>query len=217
VLGEKLAIVTAKPQTTRSRILGILSLPKAQILLQDTPGLHESSRELNRVMNETVADVLRESDLAILLVDRSRGWLELHEKLWRDLRSAAKPTLLVGTKADLPDHPELIWPPPDAAKEALAIFSISALTGEGVARLIEEIAGNLPLSPALIRADLLVERNSQKRIVVGAGGRTVKGIGIRARKAIEKLLGERVHLELFVKEDPRWLKSRSRMEELGYF
>ncbi len=267
LLGEKLAIVTAKPQTTRSRILGILTLPNAQILLQDTPGLHESSRKLNQAMNETVAATLRESDLAILLVDRSRGWTEIHERLWSDLETAGKQVILVGTKQDLPDHLELSWPPPTVDSSQVGVFSLSALTGEGVSALIGEIVDRLPISPALypeeeltnrplrwlcgelireavfecieqeipysmavevlefkerradlveIQANLLVERNSQKRIVVGAGGRTVKGIGMRARKSIERLVGTRVHLQLFVKEDPRWLKSRKRIEELGY-
>jgi len=266
LLGEKLAIVTAKPQTTRSRILGILTLPQAQLLLHDTPGLHESGSRLNTVMNETVAEVVRDCDVAVLLVDRSRGFTPIHDRLLADLRESRKPFAVVGTKCDLRDHPELTWPPVALCEDERAI-SISGLTGEGIPELLEALVAALPESPALypeeeltdrpvrwlcgelireaifecleqelpyamavevveydegragrvaIHANLLVERESQKRIVVGAGGRTVKGIGMRARTAIEAMLACRVHLELFVKVDPKWLRSARRIHELGY-
>ncbi|MDE0884692.1 MAG: GTPase Era [Myxococcota bacterium] len=266
LLGEKLAIVTAKPQTTRSRILGILTLPSAQLLLQDTPGLHESGSRLNTIMNESVGDAIRDCDVGLLMVDRAGGWTAIHDRLLRDLRASGKRFVVVGTKGDLRDHPELTWPPEPLAQGEEAI-SISGLTGEGVAGLLESVIGHLPESPRLypeeeltdrplrwlcgemireavfhcldkelpyamavevidfdearadrivIHANLLVERDSQKRIVVGSGGRMVKGIGMRARKAIETWLGTRVHLQLFVKVDPRWLKSARRIEELGY-
>jgi GTPase len=266
LLGEKLAIVTAKPQTTRSRILGILTLPGAQLLLQDTPGLHESGTRLNTLMNESVGDAIRDCDVGLLMVDRAGGWTAIHDRLLKDLRASGKRFVVVGTKGDLRDHPELAWPPARLAQGEEAI-SISGLTGEGVAALLESIIAHLPESPPLypeeeltdrplrwlcgelireavfhcldkelpyamavevidfdegrpdrivIHANLLVERDSQKRIVVGSGGRTVKGIGMRARKAIEEWLQTRVHLQLFVKVDPRWLKSARRIEELGY-
>ena len=265
-LGEKLAIVTAKPQTTRSRILGILTLPGAQLLLHDTPGLHDSESRLNLVMNESVGEALRDCDLAILLVDRTRGWIAIHDRLLADLRASGKSFLVAGTKCDLRDHPELVWPPAPLVREDESV-SISALTGQGIPDLLEAVIARLPESPPLypeeeltdrpvrwlcaelireavfecleqelpyamavdvveydegrgdrvvIHANLLVGRDSQKRIVVGAGGRTVKGIGMRARKAIEAMLGGRVHLQLFVKVDPRWLKSVRRIHELGY-
>ena len=266
LLGEKLAIVTHKPQTTRSRILGILTLPHAQLLLQDTPGLHESGSQLNSVMNESVAEALRTCDLGVLLVDRARGWTPVHERLLKDLRASRKPFVVLGTKSDLRDHFELVWPPAALSAEEVSV-SISGLTGEGVPALLETLVAALPESPALypkdeltdrpvrwlcaeliresvfqcleqelpyemavevvrfdeenpdrvmIYANLLVGRESQKRIVVGAGGRTIKGIGIRARKSIETLLGTDSYLELFVKVDPKWLKSARRIHELGY-
>ncbi|HIL01248.1 MAG TPA: GTPase Era, partial [Myxococcales bacterium] len=248
LLGEKLAIVTHKPQTTRSRILGILTLPHAQLLLQDTPGLHESGSRLNSVMNESVAEALRTCDLGVLLVDRAQGWIPVHERLLKDLRASRKPFVVLGTKSDLHDHVELVWPPAALSAEEISV-SISGLTGEGVPALLETLVAALPESPALypkdeltdrpvrwlcaeliresvfqcleqelpyamavevvrfdeenpdrvmIYANLLVGRESQKRIVVGAGGRTIKGIGIRARKSIEALLGTGTYLELFV-------------------
>jgi len=266
LLGEKLAIVSAKPQTTRSRILGILTLPQAQILLHDTPGLHESPSRLNTLMNASVIEAMRDCDVGVLLVDRAAGWTPIHDRLLADLRASRKPFVVAGTKSDLGDHRDFAWPPPTLAEGEQAA-SISALTGEGVPQLLDAIVAALPESPPLypeeeltdrplrwlcaelireavfecldqelpyvmavevvqfdesgadrvvIHANLLVARESQKRIVVGAGGRTVKGIGMRSRRSLESLLGTRVRLELFVKVDPGWLKSTRRIHELGY-
>lgn len=265
ILGEKLAIVSARPQTTRSRILGIHGEPGAQLLLLDTPGLHESQRLLNRSLNDAVHDALEDCDVAWLLVDRSRGFGETHAALLASIRATGKPCLLVGTKCDQPAAAGP-WPPPEWPADAPA-FEVSGRTGEGVAELLAATIERLPEGPPLfpeeqltdrplrwlagelvresaferlgaelpyamavdvvdfdesrpdlirIRANLLVERNSQKRIVVGKGGAMIKEIGIRARKAIERLVGLRVHLELHVKIDPRWGKSPGRIEALGY-
>ncbi len=266
VLGERLAIVTAKPQTTRSRILGILQRPGAQLLFLDTPGRHRSSKKLNEKLNAVVAQVARECDVALLLVDRAAGWSEVHGELAEALVAASRPTLLVGTKSDLRRARESPWPVPEAP-ESWASHAISARTGSGLEELLDGIQALLPESPPLyaedqltdrplrwlcaemirevvfelldkelpysmavevldfdesdpkivrIRANLLVERDSQKRIVVGRGGTMIKKIGIRARGSIEGWLGTRVHLALFVKIDPSWLKSGRRIEELGY-
>jgi GTP-binding protein Era len=266
LLGQKLAIVTAKPQTTRSRILGIHNRRGAQILLVDTPGLHDSTRPLNMALNEAVAEATRDCDLALLLVDRTRGWTPIHQELCAKLGAAGTPFLTVGTKCDMETPRAAIWPPPEPAG-ACAQLEVSALTGDGIEALLQEIVGRLPESPPLypedaltdrplrwlagelvreaafealgqelpystavevvrfdesrgdlvrIDANLLVERNSQKRIAVGTGGEMVKRIGTRARRQIEKLLGQRVHLQLFVKVDPRWLKSAKRLKGLGY-
>ena len=266
LLGEKLAIVTAKPQTTRSRILGILSRPGVQLLLVDTPGLHESRKTLNRALNEVVAETVKDCDVALLLVDLGLGWRPEHDALLEALRGQAKPVVVVGTKCDLAPSRATPWPP-DAARGVAAVVSVSGRTGEGVAELIDRVAALLPESPSLypedqltdrplrwlcgelvreavfeclgqelpysiavevtrfdesrediveIDANLLVERDSQKRIVVGKGGSMVKEIGVRSRASIEKLLASRVHLRLFVKVDPRWLRSPRRLEALGY-
>ena len=263
LLGEKLAIVTAKPQTTRSRILGILTLPHAQLLLVDTPGLHASDKPLNVALNEAVGVAIKDCDAAVLLVDRTSGWNEIHDQLYARLGEAGVPRFVVGTKSDLAGSTP--WPPEPVAEAKT--FAISGLTGEGVASLLAALSTALPVSPPLypdeeltdrplrwlcgelvresvfeclqqelpysmavevlrfderpdglieIHANLLVERASQKRIVVGASGAMIKRIGTRARKPIERLVGGRVHLQLFVKVDPKWLKSNRRIEELGY-
>ena len=266
LLGEKLAIVTAKPQTTRSRILGILSRPDAQLMLVDTPGLHESTKPLNAALNDAVEEALGSCDVALLLVDRRAGWGPTQEHLLAALLRAHKPVLVVGTRADLPRKPGVEWPP-RAAAAAEAVMDVSGVTGKGVVELLEQVIQRLPESPPLypedeltdrplrflvaeqvresameclgqelpyqlavevtafdesrpdltvIRANILIARNSQKRIVVGKGGEMIRGIGTRARPAIERLVGKKVHLALFVKVDPKWLKSPKRIEALGY-
>jgi GTP-binding protein Era len=267
LLGEKLAIVTPRPQTTRSRILGILTLPHAQLMLVDTPGLHESPKRLNAVLNDAVVEVAQGCDLALLLVDRGVGWQGAHDVLVAQLRDQGTPFIVVGNKLDTPKAKSVDWPPPECEADVEAI-EISAQTGEGVASLLERVVAALPESPPhygedeltdrparwlcaefvresafellqrelpyslavevvkydesrpeliVIHANLLVERNSQKRIVVGAGGSMIKRIGTRARRSIERLLGVQVHLQLFVKVDPRWLKNEGRISELGYY
>lgn len=266
MLGQKLAIVSTKPQTTRSRILGIHSRQDAQLLFVDTPGLHAGDRPLNVALNEAVDEAVRSCDLGVVLVDLTSGWEEIHDALRERLARYGKPLLVVGTKCDLSaaaDHLEI----PPGPIEPRAVLRASGLTGEGVEEVESAIAHALPESPPLydderltdrpvrwlagelvrealfevlgqelpyaiavdvikydearadrvtIHADILVVRDSQKRIVVGKGGEMVKRIGIRARKQIEALVGCPVHLELFVKVDPRWSKSAKRIDGLGY-
>ena len=265
VLGEKLAIVTAKPQTTRSRILGIHARPRSQILFQDTPGLHDSEKPLGVALNESVEETAVDCDLALMLVDATRGWGPEHDRIQQILRDAGRPFFVVATKCDLPRTAQHPWPPPEAQCEHFA--RISAESGEGIEALLQAIERALPESPPLypddvvtdrpvrwlagelvrealfeelgqelpyhmavevvnfdesrddlvsIRANLLVQRDSQKRIVIGKGGAQIRSIGIRARKQIEALVGQQVHLALWVKIDPKWLKNPERIEELGY-
>ena len=100
LLGQKLAIVTAKPQTTRSRILGVLTLPNAQLLLLDTPGLHEASRPLNKALNAIAEEVADDCDVAVLLLDPRTLWDATHEALRERLAKRGTPLLVVGTKSD---------------------------------------------------------------------------------------------------------------------
>jgi GTP-binding protein Era len=267
LLGQKLAIVTRKPQTTRSRILGILTLDDAQLLLLDTPGFHESPKALNRFLNEAVEEALEDCDAAVLLVDLAEGWDQGHEALCARLAKRGAPVMLVATKSDRPGNAALAWPPPGVEAAGFAL-RVSARTGEGVdalirkmvelvpeapayypedevtdrsfrflaAELVREAAFNelsqeLPYSTAVeiqdfdesvadlvrIRANLVVERRSQKGMVIGQGGSMIKRIGIRARRSIEELLETKVHLELWVKVEPHWWQRPKRRRSLGYF
>jgi GTP-binding protein Era len=263
MLGEKLAIVTPKPQTTRSRILGIHSRLGAQILFVDTPGLHESERTLNAELNARALEAAEDCDVALLLADLTAGWGDDHTAFARRLGDAGKPVFAVGTKRDLAPAPPPGWPPEGVAR----VFVVSARSGEGVAALVDALVERLPESPPLyptdelsdrplrflvaelvreaafdvleqelpyvlaveveeydesradlvrIRANLIVERDSQKQIVIGKGGARIKAIGIRARREIEALVESRVHLALWVKVEPGWTKKPARIRALGY-
>jgi len=263
LLGSKLAIVSAKPQTTRSGILGIVTLPSTQLLLLDTPGFHAGeTRPLNVALNEIVDRVAGACDAAALLVDLTRGWDDDYGALFERLTESGKPVLLVGTKADLARLDDVDWP-----AGARSPVAVSARTGAGIEELLVRLVALLPESPALypgdelsdrplrflaaelireaafealeqelpyslavevveydenrpelvrIRANLLVERASQKQIVIGRGGRVIKRIGTRARQEIEQLVGTKVHLDLWVKVEPKWSRKPNRLKSLGY-
>ena len=265
LLGVKLAIVTHKPQTTRSRLLGILSRPDAQLLLVDTPGLHEGGRPIDSAMRSAAEEAAADCDVALLLVDPARGLEPLHREWLARLATRRAQVLVVATRVDRPEAAAAPWPPEGVAPgDALRV---SAQTGEGIEALLAEVVRRLPEGPtyyptdqltdrperflaaeaireaafealsqelpyavaaevvdfdesdprlARIRANLLVERESQKAIAIGAGGAMVKEIGSRARLEIERQLGRRVHLELRVKLEPGWAKQPKRLKSLGY-
>ena len=258
LVGQKLAIVTAKPQTTRSRILGISSLPDAQVLWLDTPGLHGGSgRPLNRALNALAEGAADDCDVALVFTEPGRELPPELAALRERLAARGAAVLVVASKADLGE----------AAGEG-ADFRVSGKTGEGVEALLAAVVERLPVAPPFyddpeqltdrslrwlaaecvreavfealeqelpystaveiesfdesrpdlvrIRAQLLVERESQKRIVIGSGGAQVKAIGKQARESLEALLETRVHLELWVKVEPEWAKRPRRLAALGY-
>jgi GTP-binding protein Era len=260
LVGQKLAIVSAKPQTTRSRILGISSLPDAQVLWLDTPGLHGGSgKPLNRALNALAEAAAEDCDLALLLVEPERDLDPELSRLRERLAERGASVLVVASKADLRER---------SAADTGVDFHVSGKTGARVDALLAEVVARLPVAPPFyddpeqltdrslrwlaaecvreavfeelgqelpystaveiesfdesrpervrIRAQLLVERESQKRIVVGSGGAQVKRIGVRAREALEALLGTQVHLALWVKVEPRWAERPRRLAALGY-
>lgn len=266
LLGEKLAIVTAKPQTTRSRLLGILNRPDAQLLLVDTPGFLAGERPLESAMRAVAEEAARDCDVALLLVDAVRGWEPLHAEWLARLAAQGTPVLLVATRCDRPGAARAAWPPP-GAEAATAALRTSARSGDGLEDLVSRVVALLPESPAFypdeeltdrplrflaaeavreaafeglgqelpyriavevtdfdesdpklarIRATILVERDSQKKIVIGAGGERIKAIGIQARREIERLLDRQVHLALWVKVEPGWARKPKRLKSLGY-
>jgi GTP-binding protein Era len=263
LLGEKVAAVTHKPQTTRSQILGVVTRPNAQLLLLDTPGLHEGERPLDLAMRDAAKRAADDCDVALLLVDPVRGFEPLHAE-W--LARSRAPVLLVATQIDRADAAAVAWPP-DGVTGAAAALRVSARSGAGIDALLDAIEARLPegpphfppdqltdrpmrflaaelvreaaflalgqelpyrlavevldwdeRDPALtrIRANLLVERESQKPIAIGRGGEKVREIGSHARGEIEKLVGHQVHLDLRVKVDPTWAKKPNRLKSLGY-
>jgi GTP-binding protein Era len=266
LLGEKIAAVTPKPQTTRSQLLGIVTRDDAQLLLLDTPGLHEGSKPLDVAMRDAATRASEDCDVALLLVDPATGFEPLHAECLARLAKRAVPVFVVATQIDRGACVRAPWPPPEAAAAA-ATPRISARSGEGVEELLAAIVAVLPEGPphfpadqltdrpmrfvaaefvreaaflelsqelpyrsavdvieyderdpklTRIRANLLVERDSQKRIAIGTGGERVRAIGSRARRDLERLLGHQVYLELRVKVDPAWAKQAKRLKSLGY-
>ena len=157
LVGEKLAIVTPKPQTTRSRILGILSLEGAQLLLVDTPGHHGGEKSLNLALNELVDEAAADCDLAVLLVDARQEWGADQAGLLAGLRERGTPVILARTKTDLPGVREAAWPPEGAAAADVEL-RVSARTGQGVEALLRAIVERLPEGPPLYPEDQLSDR-----------------------------------------------------------
>jgi len=281
LLAQKISIVTKKPQTTRHKILGILTTPACQAIFLDTPGIITPKYPLHEAMMASSASAVKESDLVLFLADASRagrGADAPEEKILAQIAGAGKPAWLVLNKVDLVEKPILL---PMMAQYAarhpfLEIFPLSALTGDGVGAFLERLPGVLPLHPPLyppdivsdqqerffvaeiirekifilcreeipyaatvevtafderedarpqrkgkrtkwfIAADIYVERESQKGIVIGKKGALLKEIGEHARKDIERFLDHGVFLELHVKVREGWRTDREWLERLGY-
>lgn len=273
LLGEKVAIVTPKPQTTRDRIMGVLTRPDAQIAFVDTPGFHVGKSALNHHLVDVALSVLGDVDAVMMLVDLTRTTHEPGAEdtaLLEAVRRANKPTVLVLNKVDLVDKQQLL--PLVQAWSQLARWSaivpVSALQNDGLDRVLMELVACLPPGPPLFEADTLtdrpmrflvaellreqlmmalgeelpyavaveimryherpdgkvvdiaatihVERTSQKPIVLGKGGETIKAIGSAARLEMEKLIGRRVFLETHVRVEPNWTRSAKGLRKLGY-
>ena len=268
LVGEKLSIVTPRPQTTRHRIVGICHLPQAQIAFVDTPGLHHgAARALNRAMNRTAGAALAEADLCILVV-AALEWTRGDAMVLERIASSGLPAIAAVNKVDrAAPRARLLTYIAELAKrfEFREIVPVSALKLEQVDILREAIAQYLPVAPArfapgtltdrdlpfriaeLIRerltlelnqevpygiaveversaevegqlvvdAAIWVDRAGQKPIVIGAGGERLKRVGRAARLELNRLLGRRVHLELWVKVREDWADDARALQHLG--
>jgi GTP-binding protein Era len=268
LVGAKVSIVTAVPQTTRNRILGIVHRPDGQVIFMDTPGIHKPLSRLNQQMMHFVRQALEERDLAVLIVDASERFGKGDEFALQLLKHYAPKTILALNKIDIIKKPQLL-PLMDRYAKLHGfeeIIPISALRGEGVGELMEAIVTRLPEGPQYfppdvytdqperflaaeiirervithtqqelpyvtavlierfeesetltrIHAVILVERESQRPIILGSGGRRIKQIGMEARGELEKLFPPKVFLELFVKVEPDWRDNRGVLAELDY-
>lgn len=274
--GEKLAIVSPKPQTTRNRVLGVLNVPPkkgrpgAQVVLIDTPGVHRPDTSLGRKMMAEVREALEGCDLVLAIVDAARK-TDPEDKFVFDLvRGSGTPAFLLLNKIDLLRGEKLKLLPliERFSKEHnfREIIPISARRREGLNVLIEKLVDALPQGPRYFPADqitdqparfmvaelireqvllatseevphsvtlmieqfeegqrltriaaaIVCDREGQKRILIGRGGQMLKKIGTAARQEIERMLGMKVYLELFVKVRPNWRESRSFVEELDW-
>jgi GTP-binding protein Era len=267
-VGQKVAIVTSKPQTTRNRIQGIVTRPEGQIVFIDTPGLHEADSVLNRQMMREVSAALEGIDVLLLMIDASRTLPHPDSLLVEKAQRSSGATILALNKIDRLPKPKLL-PLMDAFQKAFpfaALVPISALKGDGCEELLREILNHLPegepffpedqvtdqperfLASEIIRekaidltyhevphalavvvdkfkegpkilrihATLYVERDSQKKILIGHKGEMLKKVGMAARKELEALLGTKIFLEMFVKVDRGWRENPMRVRELDW-
>jgi GTPase len=268
LVGQKVAIVSAKAQTTRARLMGIAIHGAAQILLVDTPGIFEPRRRLDRAMVAAAWTGAQDADLILLVIDSAAGLNREVERIIASLEQRQNSLFIALNKVDLVRKPDLL----SLAAELTTrldpdkVFMISAAQGDGVIDLKEALADAMPEGPWLypedevsdatdrmiaaeltreqvvnqlhqelpyatavetetwedrpdgstaIRQQILVERDSQKAIVIGKGGRRLKSIGATAREEIAQHLGRPVHLFLHVKVNPRWDEDRGLYRDIG--
>jgi len=274
--GEKLAIVSPKPQTTRNRVLGVIHIPKkkgksgAQVVLIDTPGVHRPATSLGKKMMSEVREAMNGCDLVLVIVDAMRKKDADEQSLFSLIEKSKTPVFLLLNKIDLlRGGKSALLPLIEQHAKQLAfreIIPISARKGEGLELLLQKIVAALPDGPPyfpedqitdqparfmvseLIREQVLMntaeevphsvtvlteqyeelpkltriaaaifcEREGQKRILVGRQGQMLKKIGTAARLEIEKMLGTKVYLELFVKVRANWREARGFVEELDW-
>ena len=269
LVGEKIAAVSNKPQTTRFKILGVVNRPEGQIVLVDTPGVHKPGYELNRRMMSAVHEALLGVDVVCLIRDASVSTGNGDRFVLDLVKQSGKSSLLLLNKTDkLADKSQLLplieWYQHE--HDWKAIVPISALNGDQVDQLLREMIESLPegepvfsddeftdqsmraLAAEIVREKILettgeeipyvtavlterweeeredftriycaifVERDSQKKIIIGRGAQRLKQIGTRARAEIEKMLGHRCHLELFVKVEEDWRDKQRLLNEMG--
>ena len=270
LVGDKVAITSDKPQTTRSAVRGIVNADGCQVVLIDTPGYHKPRTLLGSRLNEVVRAAWRDVDLALFIVDGDTGIGRGDAKVAADLSAARCPVFLVVNKIDAVSR--------DAIAASLTAASglgpdyeeyvpISALTGDGVDLLRDLVTAKMPEGPMFyppgpsrdqpppafvaelvreklltrtreevphsiavvtedyeeredglleIRATIFVERDSQKGIIIGKGGSTIKAAGTEAREEIELLFGRKVFLELRAKVEKDWQRRSHALERLGF-
>ena len=271
LLQEKINIVSPRPQTTRSRQLGILTTAEYQIVFMDTPGLMQPRHKLDEFMVETAVDSLNEADVVLWLVDGSEpigpGDRAISEQLQK--LEATIPIILAINKSDI-TAPDKVISHTEAYRALLpdaAWIFFSAQTGNGRNELLDLIVQALPEGPryypadqvtdvyirdmaaefireqvmlqlrdeipygvavqvdefkerpngtTYIGANIFVERDNHKRIIIGAKGKQLRQIGAAARKEIEALVEGKVFLELWVKVEPKWRRSEKALKRLGY-
>jgi len=269
LVGQKIAAVSDKPQTTRFKIQGVITKPEGQIVFVDTPGIHQPGYELNRRMMAAVQDALLGVDLVCLIRDASASTGNGDRFALDLVKRSEKPSLLLLNKIDKLEDKSALLPlidwyrnehdwreiiPISALKDEMTdvllesclrhlpegepIFSEDELTDQSLRVLTSEIVreqvlhvtgDEIPYVTAVVterfeevREDfariyclIVVERASQKKIIIGRGASRLKEIGIRARREIEKLLGHRCHLELFVKVEEDWRNREQLLDEFG--
>jgi GTP-binding protein Era len=267
LVGQKVAIVSDKPQTTRNRILAVVNRPEGQLVLFDTPGIHKPMHRMNQRMVDAAVKSLGQVDLAVWVVDVTEPYGAGDRYVREVLRKSGRPVVLAINKIDRVPRPKILAAI-DQYRGMLdfrEVVPISARDGENVDRLASLLLVHLPEGERLypedfltdlperffvaemvreqilrltreeipystgvvvdsfkeeeglvrIEATVLVERPSQKAIVIGAGGSMLKSVGTAARRQIEQFLGTKVFLGLFVKVRERWRDDAAILDEMG--
>ncbi|RSK31032.1 GTPase Era [Bhargavaea beijingensis] len=270
VVGQKIAIMSDKPQTTRNKVQGVVTTEDSQMIFIDTPGIHKPKHKLGDFMMKVARNTLKEVDLVLFMANADESLGKGDEFIMEMLGDSGTPVILVLNKIDL-IHPDELIGVIDSYRERMdfaEIVPISALQGNNVDRLMDVIKGYLPEGPQYYPADqvtdhperfiiselirekvlhltreeiphsvavvieriakregqetvdvsatIIVERDSQKGIVIGKRGALLKEIGTRARQDIEMLLGSKVYLELWVKVQKDWRNRANQLREYGF-
>ncbi len=270
ILGEKIAIVTEKPQTTRTRILGIKNVEGGQFIFLDTPGIHEGRSELNQRMVQIAIASGRDADVLLFMIEATSPLIEKDREMIQSLKGSEGLPFLLINKIDLVKKERLL-PLMDQYQRLhpfQKIIPLSAITGDGVDILLDEILKVLPESApyypedmitdqterfwvseiirekvikqsyheipystavtieefkehpeknlVIIKGTISVERDSQKKILIGKGGQKLRQIGEAARKEVEALLGTKVFLELWVRVERNWTQDPRALNRMGY-
>lgn len=269
ILGQKLSITSRKPQTTRHRILGIVSRDNAQVIYVDTPGIHSEERKaINRYMNRAATSALRDVDVILFVVDALK-WTPDDELVFEKLQKTKLPVVLVINKVDTVDDKAALLPAIERLTQRMQfadVLPVSALRGHNLDELHAVVAKRLPLSPPFfdesqitdrsqrflaaemvrekimrqlgeeipyeltveieefkkegkllrISACILVEREGQKKIVIGDGGSRLKLIGTDARLDMVKMFNSKIMLALWVKVKGGWSDDERALKSLGY-
>jgi GTP-binding protein Era len=268
LLGQKVLIMSDKPQTTRNKIHCILTEERGQVIFLDTPGIHKPKHKLGEFMVDSALESLREVDLILYMVDATAEFGGGEEYILENLKNVKTPCILLLNKIDLIEKDKLLKLIKNfsSLRDFLAIIPISAKTGENKEDLLNVIFKEMPEGPMYypedevtdqperfimaelvrekvlqltrdevphsiavlvesveekktlvkVRAVVVVERDSQKGIIIGQGGSLLKEIGRLARLDIETLLGSKVFLELFVKVEKDWRNRGISLREFGY-
>jgi GTP-binding protein Era len=272
VLGKKITITSSKPQTTRNNISGIYTSDTSQIIFIDTPGIHKPKHKLGEFMTKEAINTLNSVDLIMYMVDASRGFNYNQELIIKELEKVKIPVFLILNKMDLIKDVPRLKEDVDKFKNAYnfkGIFSISALSGDNVDRLLTDTENELSEGPKYypsdqitdhperfiiselirekvlrltheevphsvmctidyleydeknprllnIHASIIVERDSQKGIIIGKGGKMIKRIGTYARQDILNLLGNKVFLDLHCKVVKDWRNKEFHLRNYGY-
>ncbi len=266
MLGQKVAIVSPRPQTTRVPLRGILTRPDAQVIFIDTPGIHEPRHKLGQFMVETARRSIPNADVVCMVVDMSMPPTRLDERIAAQVQQTNAPRLLVLNKVDRPPRQGSHLDAYRALGTWDTEVAVSARTGQGLSALLDAIIARLPSGHALypaeqvvdqteqhlvaelirekvlhftrdevphsvaveveeweqrqkatyIRLSINVEKESQKGILIGAGGEMLKRIGTIARVDVEQMLGHPVFLDLWVKTRPNWRNDPASLGWLGY-